>query len=199
VTEPLDLDIDDEELQDLARDVEENGWPSSPTHSEKELAKEKELGGQLETLDWAEKVAASAYYPDEVVALLTEFYELLLEIAHWPLGVIQKAPHTEFAVNIELGKELGYGEAVLELMQKLPYVKNEANQNDKRIIPDSFFYNYTNEMDLKKAKRHVGYDKYEAPIDSWILPLAGPSNRDGWSVVLDTKLGMSGHVYVYLE
>lgn len=189
--EPMDLDIGKDELQDLARDMEENGWPSSPTPSGKERAKEKELEGQLEILDAAEKEAAAAYNPDEVVALLTEFYELLVEIAHWPLGVVQKAPHTDSTVNIELGKELGYDETVLELMEKLPYARDEANQNQNRIIPDSFFYNYTKERDLKRAQKHVGYDKYEAPIDSWILPIAGPSNRDGWSVVLDTRLGVS--------
>lgn len=187
---PMDLDVDKEEVQDLARDLEENLWPTSPTPSEKVRIKEEEFRGQMDMLDKSEKEAAAAYDPDEVVALLTEFYELLVQIAHWPLGAVQKAPHTNPKINAELGKELGYDETVLELMEEIPYVTNEASQH-KRIIPDSFFYNYTNERDMRRAKKHSGYDMYEAPIDSWILPLAGASNRDGWSVVLDTRLGTS--------
>ena len=191
-TEPMDLDIDENELQDLARDIEENRWPSSPTISEKERAKEENMQKELSLLHAAEKDGAAAYNSDEVVGLLTEFYELLVEIAHWPLGSVQKAPHMDPPVNIQLGKELGYDEAVLQLMQRLPYPKDMSRSLNK-IVPDSFFYDYTKERDLKKARKHVGYDndKYGTPIDSWILPLVGPSNRDGWSIVLDTRLGMS--------
>jgi hypothetical protein len=188
-SEPADVDVHADEVQDLARDIEEHSWPSSPTPSERERAEEQKLKTELEILDAAEKEAAASYNPDEVAGLLLEFYELLVEIAHWPLNSIRSAPHTSPTVNIDLGKELGYDDAVLELMEKLPYVKDEANQNQRRIVPDSFFYTYTNERDLRKAKKHTGYDRYEAPIDSWILPLVGPSNRDGWSVVLDTRLG----------
>jgi hypothetical protein len=31
VARPMDLDIEDGELEHLARDIEENGWPSSPS------------------------------------------------------------------------------------------------------------------------------------------------------------------------
>jgi hypothetical protein len=153
----------------------------------------------LELLDVAEKEAAAAYNPDEVVALLTQFYELLVEIAHWPLGTVQKAPHTDPPVNVELGKELGYDDAVLELMQKLPYPK-DVHRSLNKIVPDSFFYDFRSERDLKKARKHVGYDndKYGTPIDSWILPLVAPSNRDGWSILLDTRLGMSLHITVFV-
>jgi hypothetical protein len=45
--------------------------------------------------------------------------------------------------------------------------------------------------DLKKAKKHVGYDACKPPIDSWISPLAAPSKQErGVAVVLDTSLGM---------
>jgi hypothetical protein len=177
--EAMDVDVDEDEVKDLARDVEENQWPSSPMPSEKERAEEKKFEQELQILDVAEKEAAAAYNPDEVVALMTEFYEVLVKLALWPEGVIQNPPHTNPAVNVKLALELGYDPAVVELMQKLPYVKDEANQNEKRIIPDSFFENYTQERYVRGAKKHQDYDRYEAPIDSWILSLAGPSNRDG--------------------
>lgn len=189
--ELLDPDVDEREVQDLIRDIEENGWPSSPTISENERAEKNQFSEQIEILDNAEKEIAAMYDPDEVVALLTEFFELLVEIAHWPQGVVQKAPHRHPAVNVDLGKSLEYDEAVLELMQRLPYVGDGGNRSVRQIVPDSFFYNYTTERDLKRAKKHVGYDKYGATIDSWILPIVGPSNRDGWSIVLDTRLGKS--------
>lgn len=189
--ELIDVDLDEQEVRDLVQNVEENGWPHSPTISEKGRAIENEFIEQVEIHSIAKKKIAALYNPDEVVALLTEFFELLVEIAHWPQGIVQKAPHRDPAVNVHLGESLGYDEAVLELMQKLPYVADVENRNVRQIVPDSFFYNYTAERDLNKAKQHVGYDKYGAMIDSWILPIVGPSNRDGWSIVLDTKLGES--------
>lgn len=181
----------------MLRELEENGLPSNLTSSAQESILESEFSEQIAALDAAEKEASASYNADEVVALLTEFYELLINLTHWT-GVVQKAPHTDCKVNIDLGRELGYNEDVLKLMQRLPYVSHD-NLSERPVVPDSRFYNYTKERDLKRAKKHVGYDQYGAPIDSWILPIVGPVNREGWSIVLDMKLGMSCSQHCWLE
>ena len=188
----MDLDIDEDEVQDLTYEVEEQGWPwpPSPTSSEKERIEEAKFQEELQILEAAEKEAAAIYNPGEVILLLTKLYKLLVKMAHWPEGIFRQAPHTDPAVNIELAKELGYEPEVIDLMQRLPYVKDQSYFLRLCFI-DSQFCNYTEDSELEAARKHVGYDQYGKQIESWILPLVAPSTRDGWSAVLDTRLGKS--------
>lgn len=50
---------------------------------------------------------------------------------------------------------------------------------------------YTQEKHLRVGRLNVAYDNdsYGKPIESHLLPLWLPSNRDGWLAILDTRLG----------
>src|ERR1700761_9365495 len=77
--------IDDTEVRDLVQDAA-TGWPSSPTPSERRRAEDKTLESEVASLVEAEEKSTSTYNPDDVVALLTEFYELMVSMGHWPPG-----------------------------------------------------------------------------------------------------------------
>jgi hypothetical protein len=174
----MDFDVDENEVKDLEREVEEQGWPSSSsTPSEKERLEEAKFQEEVRILEAAEKEAAESYDPDEVVKLLTELYELLVEMTHWPEGVIKYAPHTDPPLNEELAKELGYDPDVIGLMQKLPYVNDRRGRETGRLLfDDGRFCQYTDDRVLESGRKYP-------------LSLVEPCTRDGWVAFLDTRLG----------
>ncbi|KAJ7789471.1 hypothetical protein B0H14DRAFT_242757 [Mycena olivaceomarginata] len=185
----LDWDtIDEAELAYLRTDAE-SGWPMSPTPSLKKLEEEDELARQIEQLITAEQDAAAAYNPDEVVSLITQFYELLVTMGHYPEGSVRYPPHTDPPVNEELAAQLGYPEAAISLMQRLPYLTREINTSEQHeILRRTRLADYTRERDLREGRHPYPYD--DCPdIDPWLLPVMLP-RRDGWNVMLDTQLGV---------
>lgn len=143
-------------------------------------------------LEELEKLASTIYNPDEVVSLLTEFFELMVEMGHWPQGSIHHGPHT---IDMALGEELGYETQVLDLMQKLPYLDDNCNHinHDLRICDSVVFADYRTERALK-AGRIPGGPRTEFPeevIESHMLPIVYPDGPVGLLMLLDTKLGAS--------
>lgn len=171
------------------RSTSTDGW-GLPLLQRRNAFEKAEFQEELQMLEAAEKEAAAIYDPDEVVSLLTKLYQLLVEMTHLPEGIIKQAPHTDPPINIEHAKELRYESEAIDLMRKLPCVKDKFDNLHRLIFEDSHFCDYTDDRELKAARKHVGYDQYEKQIESWILPLVAPSARDGWSVVLDTRLGV---------
>jgi hypothetical protein len=169
---------------------------SSPTPSEMERAvKERDdaiLARDIGRLEAAEAECAAAYNPDEVVALLTQFFELTVAMGHWPEGCIQHAPHTESPVNVQLAQELGYEQQTIELMKKLPYLKAGTEHHDTYIVPQSRFADYRKEGDLRQGRRPIvpfGDEHHGHPfLDPWILPLVIPGWY-GYVILLDSRLG----------
>ncbi|KAF7306380.1 SWIM-type domain-containing protein [Mycena indigotica] len=93
--------------------------------------------------------------------------------------------------NVTRALQLGYDEQVVQLMQKLPYLKwTVAHDEKKYILGRTAFVNYTNEEDLKEGRRPYPYCYMDnaVDLDPWLLPLMLPW-RDGWLVLLDTRLG----------
>ncbi|KAJ7924406.1 hypothetical protein B0H13DRAFT_1978302 [Mycena leptocephala] len=183
-------DISESELAYIIADAQ-TGWPSSPTPSLKELEEQEELTRQIADLVKAEQDAAAAYNPDEVVSLITQLYELLVNMGHWPEGSIHYPPHTNPPVNEELAVQLGYVPAAISLMNRLPYLTSRVNEHDSEIVSRTRFADYTREEDLREGRSPYPYQYMDGcpPIDPWLLPLMLP-NRDGWHVMLDTNLGV---------
>ncbi|KAF7361900.1 SWIM-type domain-containing protein [Mycena venus] len=186
-----DEDISDSELTHIHTDAQA-GWRSSPTPSMKVLEEEEKLARQIESLVKAEEDAAAAYNPDEVVSLITQLYELLVAMGHWPEGGIRYPPHTNPAVDEELAVQLGYAPAAVSLMHRLPYLTPEANGSDQfEIVARTRFADYTLERHLHEGRRPYPYLYLDGcpDIDPWLLPLMLP-RRDGSNIMLDTRLGV---------
>ncbi|KAJ6569530.1 hypothetical protein B0H19DRAFT_697702 [Mycena capillaripes] len=184
--------ISDSEVVDVHADAQ-TGWWSSPTPSQKAFDDQEELTRQIAELVKAEQDAAAAYNPDEVISLITQFYELLITMGHWPEGSLSYPPHTDPPVNVELAVQLEYTPAVIALMQRLPYVSPQYNDGDEKyaIVSRTRFADYTRDEDLREGRHPYPYQYLDGcpEIDPWLLPLMLP-NRDGWHVMLDTNLGV---------
>ncbi|KAJ7129166.1 hypothetical protein C8R44DRAFT_776066 [Mycena epipterygia] len=189
-----DDDIDDSELADIIAGcaATETGWrPYSPTDSQKKVEEREDLPRQIATLVKAEQDTAAAYNPDEVVSLITQLYELLIAMGHWPEGSLRYPPHTDPPGNAELAAQLGYSPAAISLMHQLPYLVSKVNYDkDKYILGRTRFADYTHEEDVREGRHPYPYEYLDGcpDIDSWLLPLMLP-DRDGWHVMLDTHLG----------
>ncbi|KAF7366549.1 SWIM-type domain-containing protein [Mycena sanguinolenta] len=165
--------ISDSELAYIRANTH-TGWASSSTDSLRKLDKEAELDRQIVDLIQAEKDAAASYNPDEVVAVITQLYELLVTMGHWPEGSIRYAPHTDPPVNEELALQLGYTPVAMSLMHRLPYPSPNING-----------WNDNVEEHLREGRSPYPYEY----IDPWLLPMVLPK-RYGWHVMLDTNLGV---------
>ncbi|KAF8210277.1 hypothetical protein K438DRAFT_147349 [Mycena galopus ATCC 62051] len=182
--------ISEPELAIICTDAEE-GWPSSPTPSVKALEEQEILARQIADLVMAEEDAATAYDPDKVVSLITQFYELLINMGHWPEGSLRYPPHTNPPIDEELAVQLGYAPAAISIMQQLPYLTSDINRVEYAIVARTRFADYTLERHQREGRRPYPYMYLDRcpDIDAWLLPFMLPS-RDGWHVMLDTRLGV---------
>ena len=179
-SDQLEALVEEDEVKGLVDETE--GWDWNKWRDQQVFDR------AIAELEAIEKFAKESYDPDEVVSLITEFYALLVEMGHWPLGTIGYPPH---AINVELGKELGYDDHVLVLMQKLPYVNRHENRWESyagQIVDNTRFADYRQENDLTINGRcpYWGEGQY---IESHMLPIAYPCGNHGWIILLDTKLG----------
>lgn len=178
-----DETIEEDEVNDVVD--EEKNWDYD------KWRKDQAFDAAVAELEEVERLAPAQYDPDETVSLVTEFYELLVEMGHWELGSVQYPPH---ALNFTLGKKLGYDDNVLGLMHKLPYYEGGERWGEGRIWDDTDFLNYRLDEHLEIG-RHPSYyfadgEDYGAYIESHMLALAYPGSKYGWVLLLDTKLGM---------
>ncbi|KAF7366454.1 SWIM-type domain-containing protein [Mycena sanguinolenta] len=185
--------ISDSELAYIRANTN-TGWASSSTDSLRKFDKEAELDRQIVDLLQAEKDAAAAYNLDEIVSVITQFYELLVTMGHWPEGSIRYAPHTDPPVNEELALQLGYTPAAVSLMHRLPYPATNINgwyDDEYYIFSDTQIADYTNDDNLKEGRHPYPYQYMHGcpDIDPWLLPMVLPK-RYGWHVMLDTNLGV---------
>jgi hypothetical protein len=58
---------------------------------------------------------------EEVVGIMTEFYELLAEMGYYDSDIIEGAPH-QHGINRTLAQELKYSTEAIEMMDLLPYL-----------------------------------------------------------------------------
>ncbi|KAM3075137.1 hypothetical protein ACMFMG_007406 [Clarireedia jacksonii] len=76
------------------------------------------------------------YNQEEIVSLITRYYELLAKMRYFPKSYIKYPPH-EPAIDLKLAKELNLEPQVIELLQALPYVEGYSNE-DEFILWGSF-------------------------------------------------------------
>ncbi|KAK7063800.1 SWIM-type domain-containing protein [Favolaschia claudopus] len=186
-------DINDSELAQIQADAL-TGWRASPTGSLGALDAQAALEQRIEILVKAEEDAAASYDPNQVVSLITQFYELMVTMGHWPEGSIRYPPHTDPPVNEELATELGYPPAVISVMHKLPYPNPSINtwhDDEHAIFDETRLADYTQESYLREGRLPPPYMYIDdcPPIDAWLLPLVIPK-RYGWHCMLDTKIGV---------
>ena len=114
-----------------------------------------------------------------------------MQISHARLEDLTNISYPPHSINVELGKELGYDDDVLDLMQKLPYVNRPDHWWDRKDIwDDTDFADYRLEDYLRIVGRRPFWRFNDEPcIESHILPIAYPHRNYGWLMLLDTKLG----------
>ncbi|KAJ7081702.1 hypothetical protein C8R43DRAFT_1052695 [Mycena crocata] len=112
------------------------GW-NQPTPSEKEFDQKEDQARQLD--------AAAVYNPDLFVSLVTQLYELLIDMGHWPQGSLAYPPHP--TLNETLAEELGY--------DRLPYMAPPARI--PYIVDRTPFADYRDEWHLKEGRRPYPY------------------------------------------
>lgn len=61
----------------------------------------------------------------EVAGLMTEFYELLAEMSYYEPEKIDRAPHTNPAINTTYAAELRFSSKAIEMLEMLPYLNYE--------------------------------------------------------------------------
>lgn len=76
------------------------------------------------------------YNQEEIVSLISRYYELLAKMRYFPKEYIKYPPH-EPAIDLEVAKELNLEPQVIELLQSLPYVEGYNNE-DEFILGGSF-------------------------------------------------------------
>ncbi|KAJ6498015.1 hypothetical protein C8R47DRAFT_1112550 [Mycena vitilis] len=183
--------ISETEIAEVNADAPTGRYPS-PTPSQRANEEEEELARDVAELVKAEQDAAAAYDLEKVVSIITQFYELLISMGHWPEGSLRYAPHTDPPVNEVLAAQFGYAPSAISLMQRLPYVSPELCNNEKyHIVARTRYADYTREKDLQEGRRPYPYQYIDGcpDIDPWLLPFMLP-NRDGSHVILDTSLGV---------
>ncbi|KAK7063890.1 SWIM-type domain-containing protein [Favolaschia claudopus] len=188
-----ETDISDSEVAQICADVVIS-HPISPTQSLEELDEKAELDAGIPTVLKAEEDAAASYDPDRVVSVITQFYDLLITMGHWPEDSIRYPPHTDPPVDEELAADLGYSPEVISLMKHLPYPSAKMNGpygEQIKIFSETRIGDYTDEWYLREGRLPSPYKYYNncPKLDPWLLPLVFPHNY-GWHVMLDTKIGV---------
>ncbi|KAJ7630422.1 hypothetical protein FB45DRAFT_915447 [Roridomyces roridus] len=169
-------------------------WRSGPRLTRFQQGQEQveDLPRQIAELVKAEQDCAAEYDPDQVVSLITQLYELLAAMGQWSEDSIRYPPHLDPPVNEELATQLGYTSSAIDLMKRLPFIVHEANDFDHTyIIGRTRCADYTDEGDLEEGRHPYPYQYLDGcpKLDPWLLPLMLPT-RDGFQVILDTKLGV---------
>ncbi|KAF7306383.1 SWIM-type domain-containing protein [Mycena indigotica] len=179
--------VSDAEIRDMTS--YDTRWASPPpyqTLGERQEEEREVLPRLVALLEEHERNVAACYDVDEVIGAITRFYRLLIDMGQWEPEDLVYPPHTNPPINVQRAFQLGYDERVVQLMQKLPYLKWTVGHDEKKcILFRTSFVNYTKNEDLEKGRQP--YPGYE--LDPWLLPLLVPG-RYGWLVMLDTELGV---------
>ncbi|KAJ7620991.1 hypothetical protein FB45DRAFT_870764 [Roridomyces roridus] len=184
--------LSDNEIADLDTYTFEWYRRRWPTPYQAAQEQRDDLPRKIVQLVQAEQAASARFNPISLVSLITEFLELLIEMGHYPEGSLRYAPHSDPPVNVGLAKQLGYTDVAISLMEQLPYLNLDVNRdNDGCILDRTRFADYTFDEDIRQGRLPYPYDCFPSctPFDPWMLPLMF-AGRDGWLVILDTKLGV---------
>ncbi|KAF7925816.1 hypothetical protein EAE99_005851 [Botrytis elliptica] len=79
---------------------------------------------------------SGVYDQQEIVTLITQYYELLAKMRYFPASYIKYAPHDP-PIDVELAKSFDLEPQVIMLLQALPYIEGYNNE-DEFILGGSF-------------------------------------------------------------
>ncbi|KAF7954583.1 hypothetical protein EAE96_005703 [Botrytis aclada] len=134
------------------------------------------------------------YDQQEIVTLITQYYELLAKIHYFPTSYIKYAPHDP-PIDLDLAKSFDLEPQVIELLQALPYIEGYSNE-DEFILGGSFadvrdLGVFMQSRDPGFASPEGGYDdengEYMRPWETCI----NECGNHGTMMFLDTR---NGHV-----
>ncbi|TGO82343.1 hypothetical protein BPOR_0855g00020 [Botrytis porri] len=134
------------------------------------------------------------YDQQEIVTLLTQYYELLAKMRYFPASYIKYAPHDP-PIDVDLAKSFDLEPQVIELLQALPYVEGYSNE-DEFILGGSFAN--MRDLEVLMQSRDPGFASPEDGFDDengeymrpWELCINGCGNH-GAMMFLDTR---NGHI-----
>ncbi|KAM0160359.1 hypothetical protein ACHAPG_003019 [Botrytis cinerea] len=134
------------------------------------------------------------YDQQEIVTLITRYYELLAKMRYFPASYIKYAPHDP-PIDVDLAKSFDLEPQVIELLQALPYIEGYSNE-DEFILGGSFAD--MRSLDVLMQSRDPGFASPEGGFDDengeymrpWEICINECGNH-GTMMFLDTR---NGHI-----
>ncbi len=134
---------------------------------------------------------------DEVANLLSDFYELLVDMAYLPQGSILYPPHVEVAPRLVKREMIyqGLDTLVAPFLQKIPYIDVNVSEHCE-ILPDSKIVVYGRYQAIEDSRdpyliKGKMQKKYEY-IEPWVVPISTPARRGvGTTLLFDVRTGTS--------
>lgn len=135
------------------------------------------------------------YDEAEIVSMWTEIYNIQKALDYYPPDAIIEAPPDGHAINEEQCQKLNLSPAVISLMKRLPYPREEEDEigHHYPVLADSMALDYTNDKQIvygRDPDNYMGCVTGEVNTE-FLLPsellLVIANQRDlGYHVVLDT-------------
>lgn len=135
------------------------------------------------------------YDQQEIVTLITQYYELLAKMRYFPTAsYIKYAPHDP-PIDVALANSYDLESQVIELLQALPYIEGYCNE-DEFILGGSFAD--TRNLEVLMQSRDPGFASPEGAFDDengesmrpWEICINECGNR-GKTMFFDTRNGES--------
>lgn len=134
------------------------------------------------------------YDQQEIVTLITQYYELLAKMRYFPTSYIKYAPHDP-PIDVDLAKSFDLEPQAIELLQALPYIEGYSNE-DEFILGGSFAD--MRSLDVLMQSRDPGFASPEGGFDDengeymrpWEICINECGNH-GTMMFLDTRNGES--------
>ena len=146
----------------------------------------------LSQMEWIpEYYDRTPYHEDEIVGLMTELYKLLVELCYITDDDIDWAPMEGHLINEILCEEIGIEEAVVSLMRRLPYHKDNRTYYGFFLFPQSKPYRYVDDDHIRNGRDPETLDPFNYPprldfLSAQDLAHASPGLR-GTMINLDTR------------
>ncbi|KAI9641789.1 hypothetical protein NHQ30_009648 [Ciborinia camelliae] len=110
-------------LTNLLFSIDKSQFPTVPPQSmsyQMQILRGIVLHGELEKI--------GIYDQQEIVTLITKYYDILAKMHYFPSFCIKYAPHNP-PIDVDLVKGYGLESQVIELLQALPYVEGYSNED----------------------------------------------------------------------
>jgi hypothetical protein len=133
--------------------------------------------------------ATSQYDREEVIAVVTEFYQFLAKLPYIEPADVLFPPASGWSnINHQNFAGLGKSEEVIELLKRLPYI--DMSGHEYLIAPNTYPCDYRREpfQSPVTTKSTGWYVPIGSEFPPWVVPLTY-GKRDGTYLMLDTTDG----------